>query len=104
MLPSFLHTFSIFSYSDKENNFFFVEEKGEYMPEPRRTSCGCPRSHNTLVSEIYEHLSMSGAPLAMGYIPYQKWNETYPLCKALKIGTIFPDLNKPFCGKGGKCE
>ncbi|MDD7078092.1 MAG: spore coat associated protein CotJA [Lachnospiraceae bacterium] len=40
----------------------------------------------------------------MGYIPYQKWDETYPLCKALKIGTIFPDLNKPFCGKGGKCE
>lgn len=38
-------------------------------------------------------------PIAMATIPCQTWKETYDLCKALKEGTIFPELNKPFyCG------
>lgn len=40
-------------------------------------------------------------PPAMGYVPCQKWTETFDLCKGLQMGTIFPDLCKPFCGKGG---
>lgn len=38
---------------------------------------------------------------AMGYVPDQIFCKTYDLCKALKVGTIFPELHKPFCGKGG---
>lgn len=37
--------------------------------------------------------------LAMISVPIQPWTPPYDFDRALKIGTIFPDLNKPvFCG------
>ena len=43
-------------------------------------------------------------PIGMGYVPTQmKW-KTYSLQKGLSMGTIFPELCKPFCGKGGGCH
>lgn len=42
--------------------------------------------------------------LAMGYVPVQMWSNPLPVCQGLKIGTIFADLHKPFCGKGGLCR
>lgn len=50
--------------------------------------CGCGK-----MDEI------CGMPLAMSYVPWQEWGETYELCKALEIGTIFPELNLPFMGR-----
>lgn len=41
-------------------------------------------------------------PIAMAYVPWQRFVRTYDLCQALQIGTIFPELNKPFTGKGGR--
>ncbi len=41
--------------------------------------------------------------IAMAYVPWQKYTELYPLDKALRAGTIFPCLDKPFIGKGGCC-
>lgn len=38
-------------------------------------------------------------PLAMAYVPMQTWGETYEGLKALDVGTIFPDLDMPFCGR-----
>ena len=38
-------------------------------------------------------------PLAMAYVPWQIWNETYELDKALHTGTLFPCLDKPFMGR-----
>ena len=43
-------------------------------------------------------------PLAMAYVPWQRFGQTYDLSKALCEGTIFPELNKPFCGKRGACK
>lgn len=40
--------------------------------------------------------------VAMAYIPWQQLNEVYEPMTALKNGTIFPELNKPFMA-GGKC-
>ena len=40
-------------------------------------------------------------PAAMGYVPIQQWSAPFDLRKGLQMGTIFPDLCKPFCGKGG---
>ena len=40
-------------------------------------------------------------PLAMAYVPMQMWSQPLSPCKGLQLGTIFADLNKPFCGKGG---
>ena len=44
---------------------------------------------------------LSGMAIAMAYVPWQLMNETYEPDKALQYGTIFPELNKPFYGKGG---
>lgn len=40
-------------------------------------------------------------PLAMAYVPWQCFQKVYEPDKALQYGTIFPELNKPFYGKGG---
>lgn len=74
------------------------------MTDFQRTDCGCRTSGNSRVNEIYRHLTLADAPLAMAYVPYQHWDKTYSLCKGLQAGTIFPELDKPFCGKGGKCR
>jgi hypothetical protein len=40
--------------------------------------------------------------LAMGYVPWQYFTRAYEPQKAMKIGTIFPELDKPFLGAGGR--
>ncbi len=45
--------------------------------------------------------ALQSMPLAMAYVPWQFWGQTYELEKALQCGTIFPELNKPFLGKRG---
>jgi hypothetical protein len=40
--------------------------------------------------------------LAMGYVPWQYFTRAYEPQKAMKIGTIFPELDKPFLGSGGR--
>lgn len=37
--------------------------------------------------------------LTMAYVPWQQFSETYEPAKALKAGTIFPELDKPFFGR-----
>ncbi len=37
--------------------------------------------------------------VAMAYVPWQYFGEVYEPDKALKIGTIFPELNKPYTGR-----
>ena len=39
---------------------------------------------------------MESFPLAMAYVPMQKWREIYELDKAFQTGTIFRELDKPF--------
>ena len=40
-------------------------------------------------------------PLAMAYVPWQRWGDLYCACKALQSGTVFEELDKPFKGRGG---
>lgn len=35
-------------------------------------------------------------PLAMAYVPFQQWGEVFDDDKALRCGTLFPDLVFPF--------
>ncbi|HIY02554.1 MAG TPA: spore coat associated protein CotJA [Candidatus Blautia faecipullorum] len=48
---------------------------------------------------MYEHVDHMEP--AMAYVPCQKFTDTYDLCYALSVGTIFPQLCRPFCGKRG---
>lgn len=39
-------------------------------------------------------------PVGMAYVPWQRFEGMYEdLEKAFRIGTIFPELNKPFTGR-----
>ncbi len=38
-------------------------------------------------------------PLAMAYVPFQKWEKPYDAETALCRGTLFPSLDKPFIGE-----
>ncbi|MGN0328925.1 MAG: spore coat associated protein CotJA [Lachnospira sp.] len=38
--------------------------------------------------------------LAMCYVPWQRWSKLYKPCEALRRGTLFPCLDKPY--KGGR--
>lgn len=38
--------------------------------------------------------------VAMAYVPFQTDTTTYDEMKALRIGTLFPVLDKPFKGRG----
>ena len=40
----------------------------------------------------------------MAYVSGQNFINTFHLQKALQVGTIFPELCMPFCGKRGVCR
>ena len=40
--------------------------------------------------------------LAMAYVPWQYFTTVYEPDRALEVGTIFPELDKPFLA-GGRC-
>ena len=41
-------------------------------------------------------------PVGMGYVPWQSWENTYPLAQGYHRGTIFPSLDYPFVM--GRCR
>ena len=66
-----------------------IDRNNCHMPQKPENECPC-----------------SDKSLAMAYVPWQHFDQVYELPMALSIGTIFPELNKPFRGsKGGlKCS
>ena len=50
-----------------------------------QNSC-CQRSEKESCLEQY--------PIAMAYVPWQKFDKSFSLCHALKVGTIFPCLEQ----------
>lgn len=59
-----------------------------HMQECKRPACHC----------VHRDDPLEGLALGMAYVPWQNWNTTYTVEKALCRGTIFPELDKPFCG------
>ena len=53
--------------------------------------------------EQLDYSAVDTLPLAMAYVPFQKFQVMYDKAEAFSRGTIFPELYKPFCGKGGAC-
>lgn len=66
----------------------------------KATECSC-RMPGTISheEEMYSHLK--SLPPAMAYVPCQTFSKTFDLKHALHVGTIFPELCRPFCGKRG---
>lgn len=70
------------------------------MPEQCETEC-----HKTVThTEDCECERKRIAPfpenvaLAMAYVPFQEMYDVYECMQALKCGTLFPQLSKPFTG------
>lgn len=67
----------------------------------RSNACNCPlkgsyRRENNECAPAFA-CEVDSLPLAMAYVPYQKWNcNVSNACQGLCDGTIFPELVKPF--------
>lgn len=61
--------------------------KGYMMPER-------PEKHSK-----FSDTKLRDLPIAMAYVPMQKWTDVYTENDALCRGTLFPELDKPFYGK-----
>lgn len=44
-------------------------------------------------------MKMQNAHLAIASVPVQSWGEVYDQNEALKTGTVFKDLDMPFCSR-----
>lgn len=51
--------------------------------------------------EKYDVSPIQDYALAMAYVPWQHFEHVYEPDRALEVGTIFPELNKPFYGRKG---
>ena len=60
--------------------------------QPLPNKCSCPKNK-------WGSTNLDELPLAMVYGPMQKFNGTCDPEEGLNSGTIFKELNKPFCGK-----
>lgn len=72
-------------------------------PEKYRTNNTMYSVENQTSTKYTSPIHWGDMPIAMAYVPKQKYSELFDLSRALEVGTIFPELCKPFCGKGGGC-
>ena len=83
-----------------KNSGDFIPVKSSYNPSISQTpNCPCTKPVSSKTDNMYEHLKHLTP--AMAYVPYQNFTSAYDLDYALSVGTIFPQLCKPFCGKRG---
>lgn len=64
--------------------------------QPEKNDCGCKEKKDTFTG-----MGMTGMPIAMAYVPWQKWRRVYDVCEGFAKGTIFQELDLPFEGRGG---
>lgn len=83
----------------RRNNPSYMPARNDNSCDGMRSenSCGCNAKSNYNSPCMNDPLSM--LPVAMAYVPWQCWKDLYDLDKALEIGTIFEELNKPFLGR-----
>lgn len=63
--------------------------------------CECKKQSDT---HAVESKCMDDCDISvMAFIPVQEFCRMYNEAEGLRRGTLFPALDKPFCGRGGKC-
>ena len=62
------------------------------MPVQRRQnpSSSCGEASRRLVPAAFPRDPLEHMTLAMAYVPWQTWEDTYDVHKGLECGTIFP--------------
>lgn len=58
-------------------------------------------TYRQIPERIVKKDDFENMPLAMAYVPWQKWQNICDAEKGFCNGTIFQDLNLPFYGTGG---
>ncbi len=64
------------------DNKFYIEDLCMHMPD-----------------EQQDLRCVDKLPLAMAYVPMQKWRDLYDVDVGLSRGTVFSELDLPFLGK-----
>lgn len=63
-----------------------------------------PKKQYGSVKSVYnQNMPDIHAPLAMSYVPWQKWEALFNESDALNRGTAFPSLELPFLRKEVSC-
>ena len=65
-----------------------------------RNTCGCDDKKCTYMRQKGYLEDSEYYPVGMSYTPWQSWKCTYDGHRGLMSGTIFPELDKPFCAAG----
>lgn len=74
------------------------------MPLNLGNSCHNNACHNNTEptpNGSFDSMHLGSLPIAMAYVPMQQWRNVYSLKDGLERGTIFPELDLPFEGRGG---
>ena len=53
---------------------------------------------NEIIKNKLDDTMLKNLPLTMAYVPFQKCIDSYDEMEALKRGTLYPELDKPFYG------
>lgn len=53
---------------------------------------------NDIIKNKYDDTMLKNLPLTMAYVPFQQCIDSYEESEALKRGTLYPVLDKPFYG------
>jgi hypothetical protein len=79
-----------------------IESQIEALTSEEEPYVGMPISSLANFPKQMPRDPLAGLPLAMAYVPWQCWCETYKPAEGWRRGTIFPELDLPFLG-GGEC-
>ena len=83
---------------DNINKIYSVSPPGFMRPDSDDMSV----DNTTSTTPESMQCCIDGMPLAMAYVPRQKWQNIYENSKAVMRGTIFSDLDLPFKGAGNR--
>lgn len=92
------------NYNYRTNDYMRRNQCSRPMPlnmPSAKVDSECSMCTETHTDNYCTHDLLSGMPIAMAYVPWQEWRNLYSAEKALCRGTIFEELDKPFCGIGG---
>lgn len=70
----------------------------------RQPECMVDRRASSPEMPCYHMDPLRNMPLAMAYVPWQRWQNIFEADKGFHCGTIFQELHKPFEHAGGGCR